>query len=90
MTQVLVVYRRSTGELMECRNFGEDFASASRIRLEREMSERKNPDIEVVVLSSSSDDAFRQTHGRYFKGIEQLWAEIGTATTDTGVTSGKK
>lgn len=79
MTQVLVVYRRSTGTLIAQESLGDDLAAATRIRFEREMRERTDPDVEVVVLSSSSDDVMQQTHGRYFKDAVQLWSALDKA-----------
>jgi hypothetical protein len=90
VTQVLVVYRRSTGELVEAESLGDDFAAASKTRFARELSERGDPDVEVVLLSSSSDAAMQRTHSRYFKDLRQLWSEIGAAATGTDVTAGNR
>lgn len=72
MTHLLLVYRRSTGRLLDSEDLGQDGARATQRRFERELIEKDDPDVEVVVLSGSSTDAMRRTHARYFKQLDQL------------------
>ncbi len=75
MSHFLVVYDRSTGELCELTEFGDDEADrAARARLERELAERTHPEIEVVVVTSPSRAALERTHARYFKSVSELTA----------------
>lgn len=66
MRQFLLVYRRSTGELVDWKDLGEDRSSAIKLRAERERLEKDDPDLEVVVLSAADRDAVMRTHARYF------------------------
>ena len=67
LSQFLIVYRRSTRDLIECRDLGTDPPSALKTRFEREKKEKDNADIEVVLLGAPSIEALRQTHSRYFE-----------------------
>lgn len=71
-----MVYNRRTGE-----NSVREFSSgtgreAIRERFEQERQYRDNPDVEVVVLSSSSREELEETHSRYFRSVVDL---LGTA-----------
>jgi hypothetical protein len=72
MTQFLIVYDRSTGELLKLEDLGADRAEAIRRRSEIEHREMANPEIEVVVLSAPAEDVLRRTHARYFRSVDQL------------------
>jgi broad specificity phosphatase PhoE len=75
MSYFLVVYDRSTGELRELTEFGEDQADhAAQARLDRELAERTHPEVEVVVVASPSRAALERTHARYFKTVSELTA----------------
>jgi hypothetical protein len=84
VTHFLLVYRRSTGELLECVDLGSDLAKALERRELDERSNRGNPDIEVVVLSARDRDALMQTHSRYFKSVRQLTTNLGTLAESSG------
>lgn len=69
----LVAYKRSTGELTEVRTFhSEQVQEAVNIRGRLEQQHRDDPDFEVVLLASHSQDELRKTHARYFKNLGQL------------------
>ena len=63
MTQFLLVYRRSTGELVEFEELGPDRAGALRRRAECEKRQKDDPDV-------------MQTHARYFKGMRRLAGDL--------------
>jgi hypothetical protein len=77
MSQFLVVYRRSTGSLLEFRDMGEDMERALAERFSREEQEKDDPDVEVVLLGASSREALMRTHSRYFKTASELVQAIG-------------
>ncbi len=66
MAQFLLVYRRSTGELLEWEDLDEDRAAATKRRAERERREKGDPDLEVIVVSAVDRKTVMQTHARYF------------------------
>lgn len=76
MTHYLVVYRRSTGELITLDDLGPDHRRAVARRFEVERRERRDPDVEVVLLSAASKDALMHTHARYFKSVPELAADL--------------
>ena len=76
MKDFLLVYRRSTATLLECRELGEDRAKALAERFAVEKREEADPDVEVVVLSAASKDALMNTHSRYFKTISELASDL--------------
>jgi hypothetical protein len=82
VTQFLVQYRRSTGDLLHFEDLGSDRAAAMTRRLEVEMSHRDDPDIEVVLLTASSREALIRTHARYFKDVPELAAALVEALPD--------
>lgn len=65
----LVQFRRSRQSLLSMRKF-EDRSEAVR---DLSATERLNddPDIEVVLLSSDSEETLRRTHSRYFSATGQ-------------------
>lgn len=67
MPQFLLVYRRSTGELLDWEELGDDRVTAARRRCDREMQEKNDPDIEVIVLGAADRAALMRTHARYFR-----------------------
>jgi len=83
MKAFLLVYRRSTAELLECRDLGEDRAKALAERFAIEKRERHDSDIEVVILSARSEDALRRTHSRYFKTMSELASDFHVGITST-------
>ena len=77
MRSYLIVYDRSSGELLELHEYApEDRARAMADRFKIEARERQNPSVEVVVLSASSREALERTHSRYFHTPAEL-AEAG-------------
>ncbi len=79
MKQFLLVYRRSTGRLMECRELGSDFAAGLRQRLALEKTQGEDPDVEVVLLSAPSLEALKRTHARYFSDRQDLAEALTSA-----------
>jgi hypothetical protein len=84
VTHFLLVYKRSTGELLECVDLGSDLPKALERRALDERRNRANPDIEIVVLSARDRDALMQTHSRYFKSVGQLTTNLGTLAESSG------
>ena len=83
----LLVFDRLHGRLLSVRAFDDHRqALVERFRAERE--HRTDADIEVVVLTASSQDALRRTHARYFESVSTL--ATGSAATGGApvVTSG--
>jgi len=79
MTQFLVRYRRSTGDLLHFEDLGFDRTAAMKRRLEEEEAYKDDSDVEVVVLAASSREALIRTHARYFKSVSELAAALGAA-----------
>ena len=72
-----MVYNRRTGA-NTLREFPEGSGrEAIRERFAQERLHRKNPDIEVVVLGSSSREELLKTHSRYFRSAEEILAHAG-------------
>ena len=82
----LIVYRRSSRQLIECVDLGTDGDGALKQRFEREKREKNDPDVEVVLLSAQSLGALKRTHSRYFET-----GSTGTIVQDliTSSTSGR-
>lgn len=73
----LIDYDRSRGELSSIEMFDDsERTAAENKRLKRELSlHRKGVKREIVLLQAASEDALKETHGRYFADIATL-AEI--------------
>ena len=72
-----MVYNRRTGAAT-LKEFPEGCGrQAIRERFEQERANRGNPDIEVVVLGSSSQDELMKTHSRYFRSAEEILENAG-------------
>jgi hypothetical protein len=67
----LLVYSRSSGELIRQRTFDDD-AAALRARFAAEDEFKERPDIEIVAFSAASEEDLRRTHARYFLRLEEL------------------
>lgn len=67
MNHWLIVYRRSTGELVECTAYGQDGKGALAARFSWELRADAGPDLEIVTLGADSLDTLRVTHSRYFQ-----------------------
>jgi len=77
MENFLVVYNRRTGA-SHVRKFPAGRArDAIRERFNQERLHRHDPDIEVVVLSSSSREELLKTHSRYFRSAEEMLGHAG-------------
>jgi hypothetical protein len=73
MNHYLVVFDRSKGAIIHHELYhNRSKALEARFAAEREHS--AEVDIEVVVLGASSWEDVKRTHGRYFKGFDQLAA----------------
>ncbi len=81
MTHFLLVYRRSTGELSECKDLGPDRADALERRALYERLNRDDLDIEVVVLSAKDRQTLMQTHSR---NVGQLATDLGALAESSG------
>jgi len=79
MKQFLLVYRRSTGQLLRIEELGEKHLLAMTRRIENESIHKDDPDVEVVLLGSSSLEALKRTHARYFKSVRDLAADLVNA-----------
>jgi hypothetical protein len=79
LKQFLLVYRRSTGRLINCHELDTDLEAALRERVESERAQRRDPDVEVVVLSAPSLDALKRTHRRYFQDLSGLAENLTSA-----------
>jgi hypothetical protein len=67
----LLIYDRREGRIVRRRRFDDpDVALTARFAAEREF--REASDVEIVVLGAESLAALRQTHARYFKGVQEL------------------
>lgn len=79
MRQFLVVYRRSTGQLLGLEDLGTDMAAALVKRFAAERERQAEPDVEVVLLSATSREALTRTHARYFRDPHTLATDLSTA-----------
>ncbi len=83
----LLVYDRGEGRLVEQQEFDASQRAAVReARFTRELRERANPHMEVVVLEAECADDLRKTHLRYFmlggrEGAEQFAARLADPAT---------
>ena len=71
MNHYLVVFDRSKGEVLRLNRYS-DREEALHARFAEERARQGQPDIEIVVLAATREDALRRTHGRYFKNFDQL------------------
>jgi hypothetical protein len=72
-----VIYNRRTGA-STLQEFPEGSGrEAIRERFAQERLHRGNPDIEVVVLGSSSRDELLKTHSRYFRSAGEILEHAG-------------
>jgi hypothetical protein len=77
MRNFLVIYNRRTGA-STLQEFPEGSGrEAIRERFAQERLHRGNPDIEVVVLGSSSRDELLKTHSRYFRSAGEILEHAG-------------
>jgi hypothetical protein len=77
MRNFLVIYNRRTGA-NTTREFPEGHGrEAIRERFAQERLHRGDPDIEVVVLGSSSREELLKTHSRYFRSAEEILEHAG-------------
>ena len=62
--EFIVVYRRSTGELISVESFENGDAAVAALDIAD--GGDNDPDVETVLLGSTSFEALKVTHGRYF------------------------
>jgi hypothetical protein len=67
----LVIYNRRAGKIVRRQRF-QTAGPAMAARFEAEREFREEPDLEIVVLGADSWEALRQTHSRYFEGVQEL------------------
>lgn len=79
MKQFLLVYRRSTGQLLQLEDLGPDMGAALQKRFALERERLADPDVEVVLLSASSREALARTHARYFRDTHTLATDLSSA-----------
>jgi hypothetical protein len=73
MKYFLLVYERSSGKLLDQREYGPDEgAKALEERFARERARRNGSDVEIVVLGAESLEALKKTHSRYFMTLEEI------------------
>ncbi|GAB3210976.1 hypothetical protein ACQEU5_07815 [Marinactinospora thermotolerans] len=75
MTNVLVVYDRSSGRVLREQEY-EGRRDALEARFAAEKEYRGRPSVEIVVLGASDREALRHSHGRYFLDFDALAARI--------------
>lgn len=74
----VLVYSRKRGELLRGIEVFDQAHRTDAMQRRFEL-EREYPGEEVVVLGATSEDAIRETHGRYFYTTEQLLHRLGQA-----------
>ncbi len=72
MENFLVIYNRRTGKSSVQEFPAGSGRQAVRERFAQERLHRGDPDVEIVVLSSSSREELMQTHSRYFRSAEEI------------------
>jgi hypothetical protein len=71
----LIVFDRKARRILDLQEFtASQHRKALDALFEREMQERLDPNLEVVLLAAESEEALRHTHRRYFfrDDIEEL------------------
>lgn len=78
MNHFLLVYDQKQGKLLLpiVKFTDAEGGAAIRRRFELEREYGGQPGIEIVVLSAESEEAIRKTHGRYFKTVRELLADM--------------
>ena len=77
MKYFVVEYERPTGTLRMCQEFpATDYAAAAKLRFERDLANIDHPEAEIVLLSSTSLETLKYTHGRYFYTVSQLCGQM--------------
>ncbi|MCC6385908.1 MAG: hypothetical protein IT302_00845 [Dehalococcoidia bacterium] len=71
MSYFVLVYSRNRGELLRAIEVFDDSHRMDALQRRFEL-EREYPGEEVVVLGAESEEAIRETHGRYFYTEVQL------------------
>ncbi|WP_455362263.1 hypothetical protein [Streptomyces sp. SYSU K21746] len=75
MTNVLVVYDRAAGRLLQEREF-ERRQDALAARFTAERCHKNDANIEVVVLVAQNRSDLLRTHARYFCSVDDLAAQL--------------
>lgn len=76
MAHFLLVYDRDAGVLVRKQEY-ETSALAMEARFLAEDEFRGRPEIEIVALAAASEEALRDTHGRYFLTLRELADRLG-------------
>jgi hypothetical protein len=72
MSRTLIVFNRRLGRVLESHRISGSTSEAVSKRLDLEDQYRNQENIEIVVLTAESEDALRDTHGRYFESLHDL------------------
>jgi hypothetical protein len=73
LQEVLAAHQRRGSLVDDVLEYSEDHAAeALAARFRREVQERGNDEIEVVVLGAADRDELEVTHSRYFGGVKEL------------------
>ncbi len=83
MSHFLLRYDRKRGLLESIESFTDSTEATAR-RFELELAYFDQPDVEVIVLSASSEEDLRRTHSRFFRTLRQLTDQLGHQLTSTG------
>ena len=78
MSHYLLVFDRARGEVLQEREFP-DGPSALDARFQIEREQKRDDDIEIVVLDAESPEALRRTHARYFETPAELLRGLADA-----------
>ncbi len=76
MAHFLLVYDRDRGQLIREQRY-ESSAEALQARFAAESEFKGQLQIEIVAVGAESEEALRETPGRYFLGLAELAARIG-------------
>lgn len=80
MIHLLVVYRRSTQELIKREIFAHDeLPAAMAARFDVDVEYWSDDDVEAVVITGESEDAIKVTHGRYFLAEDELVGRMASS-----------
>ena len=75
MKYFFLEYDRPKGKLLLLTEY-DDYESAAAYRLGREIDQRGNRDLELVVLGAEHRTDLEKTHARYFQNMAELSAAL--------------
>jgi hypothetical protein len=76
MSHFLLIYDRDAGVLVRKQQY-DSSVLAMEARFAAEDEFRGRPEIEIVALAAASEEALRETHGRYFLTLRELADRLG-------------